>query len=114
MHEQFLGAKVGDIHMPFRGEYDNWIWYENIFKYNGVDQFLTKNFADYERVKVAYGYISYHAADYGGEWPAYYYGLFLAFKAYGIPTRINSTLINGGRTSYPSIYISSTIWSTRK
>ena len=100
--------------MPFRGEYDNWIWYENIFKYNGVDQFLTKNFADYERVKVAYGYISYHAADYGGEWPAYYYGLFLAFKAYGIPTRINSTLINGGRTSYPSIYISSTIWSTRK
>ena len=105
MHEQFLGAKVGDIHIPFRGEYDNWTWYENIFKYNGVDQFLTKNFADYERVKVAYGYVGYHAADYGGEMPSYYYGLVLAFKAYGIPTRINTTGTNQGESGYTNIYI---------
>lgn len=110
MHEQFLGTEVGDIHIPFRREYENWTWYENIFKYSGVDQFLTKNFAEYERVKVAYGYVGYHAADYGGEWSAYYYGLTLAFKAYGIPTRINYTLINGGRSHYPSIYINPVIY----
>jgi len=108
MHEQFVGAKLGEIRQPPKidPDYSNWTWYEKIMGYNGVDQFLTRNFADYERVKVAYGYVRYHAADYGGEMPSYFYGLFLAFKAYGIPTRIVSTLINGGRTSYPSMYIS--------
>ncbi|MCD6482905.1 MAG: hypothetical protein J7K83_01380 [Candidatus Aenigmarchaeota archaeon] len=107
MHEQFLGTEFGNIKLPpkINPDYTNWTWYENIFKYDGVDQFLTKNFADYERVKVAYGYVGYHAADYGGEMPSYYYGLTLAFKAYGIPTRINDTLINNGRSSYPAIYI---------
>ncbi|MGQ4892964.1 MAG: hypothetical protein ACP6IP_10865 [Candidatus Njordarchaeia archaeon] len=115
MHEQFLGTEFSNIKLPpkINPDYTNWTWYENIFKYNGVDQFLTKNFADYERVKVAYGYVGYHAADYGGEWPAYYYGLTLAFKAYGIPTRILSGDVEGGRSEYPNIYISCSLWSTR-
>ncbi|WP_456395555.1 hypothetical protein [Thermococcus sp.] len=110
MHEQFVGAKLGEIKVPLRVQFESWTeeekerWYNNIMSYNGVDQFLTKNFADYERVKVAYGYVRYHAADYGGEWPAYYYGLMLAFKAYGIPTRINTTEVNGGESGYTNIY----------
>jgi len=52
-------------------------------------------------VKVAYGYVGYHAADYGGEMPSYYYGLTLAFKAYGIPTILNSY---DEQTEYSGIY----------
>jgi len=105
MFVQFIGTQLDNVYIPFRGEYDDRNWYENIMQYNGVDQFLTKNFADYERVKVAYGYVRYYGPDYGGEMPSYYYGLTLAFKAYGIPTRINTTEVNGGESGYPSIYI---------
>jgi len=102
MFVQFIGTQLDNVYIPFRGEYDDWNWYENIMQYNGVDQFLAKNFADYERVKVAYGYTRYYGPDYGGEMPTYYYGLTLAFKAYGIPTILNSY---DERTEYSGIYI---------
>ncbi|WP_157895729.1 Ig-like domain-containing protein [Thermococcus celer] len=111
MHEQFVGAKVGEIKIALRVQFERWTeqqkedWYNDIMNHNGVDQFLTKIFPDYEKVKAAYGYVRYNGGDFGGEIGTYYYGLNLAFKAYGIPTRINSLAINKGRSAYSSIYI---------
>jgi len=53
--------------------------YHTVEQFKGIDKFLP------EIAKFIYGYESFKAGDWGGEWEMYAYGLPLAYKAFGIP-----------------------------
>lgn len=75
---QFVGIK--------RGEVDTLLEYIELAKNrNAIDQFLTKSWKHWDLVKFIYGYESYKAQDWGGEWEMYGFGLPIAFRAFGIP-----------------------------
>ena len=52
---------------------------------NGITQFLNRNYHPWDLVMFIYGYESFDAGSWGGEWEMYAYGLPIAFKAFGIP-----------------------------
>jgi hypothetical protein len=78
--EQFVGLNYDKLTEVTRND-DNW---ENeISKYDGVSQTLTKSWKAWDLVKFIYGYERFK--DWGGEQEMQGYGLPLAFKAFGIP-----------------------------
>jgi hypothetical protein len=75
---QYVGIKLGEA--------TTWPEFIRLVQErNGIDQFLTKNWKHWDLVKFIYGYESFKAGDWGGEWEMYRYGLPLAYKAFGIP-----------------------------
>ena len=65
--------------------------YQEVMSINAPDQYLTKNFSPFMKVKFIYGVLRFprwkkeFGGDFGGEAKMETYGIPLAFKSYGIP-----------------------------
>jgi hypothetical protein len=86
---EFLGGwNEYKAHATFPRTYD---WLEN---YNGVDQYLTKEWSSWRLIKFIIGY-NWASSDYE-EWDVYRHGNPLAFRAFGIPAGASKYIANPG------------------
>jgi len=95
---QFIGIKSGE-----GGTWERYI--KLVPQRFGIDQFLTKTWKPWDLIKFIYGYESFKAGDWGGEWETYRYGLPLAFKAFGIPYGATRGTIIPGLYTNPDPYL---------
>jgi hypothetical protein len=103
---QYVGFDDATVRY-FMNKISNWNEMEfrsKIDQSNGIYQFLIKNWPAGDLVDFIYGYESFRAGDWGGEWEMYAYGLPLAYKAFGIPQHGIAARGTSGNFGGPGTY----------